>query len=108
MRATSAQITALAKQRGIEIEGKKPQSTVASILSHSPDFDNTGDIRGRGYGLKEWSERLGKGIGGVTSAPSVVRPANTLWTMSSVELVRALQTPIEKEQTADPEVESAA
>ena len=45
------------RERGIEINNKKPQAQVASVLSHNPLFDNSGDSHGLGYGLREWTER---------------------------------------------------
>ena len=55
LRATSGEILALALAQGIEIQGKKRQSVVASILSHEPEFDNANDSHGSGYGLRVWS-----------------------------------------------------
>jgi hypothetical protein len=55
-RANSGQIVEILRQRGIEIDNKKPQAQVASILSHNPLFDNSGDHHGQGYGLCEWTE----------------------------------------------------
>jgi hypothetical protein len=54
-RATSGDILEIARKNGIEIDSPKPQSQVASILSHHPLFDNTGDSHGLGYGLSKWS-----------------------------------------------------
>jgi hypothetical protein len=51
-RAQSLEILQVAQQRGIEVKGNKPTTVVASILSHCDTFDN---VRGEGYGLREWS-----------------------------------------------------
>jgi hypothetical protein len=52
-RAPSAEIYMEITGRGIVIPGQKPESVVSSYLSNSPKFDN---VRGKGYGLREWSE----------------------------------------------------
>lgn len=49
---------------GIEVKGDKPVNTLASVLSHSPLFNN---IRGKGYGLAEW---------GLSDGPATL-PAHT-------------------------------
>jgi hypothetical protein len=44
-------------ERGLEAPtGAKPQAALASIMSHHPEFDNTNDAHGTGYGLKIWSD----------------------------------------------------
>jgi hypothetical protein len=55
-RAQSLEILQVAQERGIEVKGTKPTTVVASILSHCDLFDN---VRGQGYGLKEWSADQG-------------------------------------------------
>lgn len=55
-RAKSSEIVEVLRKNGTEFSGQKPQAQVASILSHYPLFDNTGDSHGAGYGLREWSE----------------------------------------------------
>jgi hypothetical protein len=55
-RAKSSIILEILAKNGVQIDNKKPQAQVASILSHNPLFDNTGDARGSGYGLREWSQ----------------------------------------------------
>lgn len=55
-RVKSSEVLGLALQKGVEIASSKPQSVVASILSHERMFDNKFDDRGAGYGLREWSE----------------------------------------------------
>jgi hypothetical protein len=51
-RAQSLEILRVAQEHGMEVKGEKPTTVVASILSHCDLFDN---VRGKGYGLKEWS-----------------------------------------------------
>jgi hypothetical protein len=53
-RITSGQILTLAKAAGIPFTTDKPQSMIASILSHAPQFKNGSDSHGIGYGLAEW------------------------------------------------------
>jgi hypothetical protein len=54
-RLKSSDVLNLATREGVEINGMKPQSVVASILSHERMFDNGHDQHGSGYGLREWS-----------------------------------------------------
>lgn len=54
-RATSSDILSRVLAKEFKTENKKPQAQVASILSHNPLFDNTGDSHGSGYGLREWT-----------------------------------------------------
>jgi hypothetical protein len=51
-RAQSLEILQIVQGRGIEVQGEKPSTIIASILSHSDLFDN---VRGQGYGLTEWT-----------------------------------------------------
>ncbi|WGF90819.1 hypothetical protein [Marinivivus vitaminiproducens] len=53
-RAQSLEIMQYLEAQGLEFRGKKPTTVVASILSHSDLFDN---VRGEGYGLREWLPR---------------------------------------------------
>jgi hypothetical protein len=55
-RAKSSEIEAVLRKDGVKFYNKKPQAQIASILSHNPLLDNTGDSRGSGYGLREWSD----------------------------------------------------
>ncbi len=54
-RAGSGAVLRYVTEQGIAITNKKPQNQVASILSHDELFDNRGDERGVGYGLREWT-----------------------------------------------------
>jgi hypothetical protein len=55
-RVKSSDVLEIALREGVQISSSKPQSVVASILSHEGMFDNKFDDRGAGYGLREWSE----------------------------------------------------
>jgi hypothetical protein len=55
-RVKSSEVLEIALREGVEISSAKPQSVVASILSHEGMFDNKFDDRGAGYGLREWSD----------------------------------------------------
>jgi hypothetical protein len=55
-RVKSSEVLDIALREGVQITSSKPQSVVASILSHEKMFDNKFDDRGAGYGLREWSE----------------------------------------------------
>jgi hypothetical protein len=55
-RVKSSEVLEIALREGVQIASSKPQSVVASILSHEGMFDNKFDDRGAGYGLREWSE----------------------------------------------------
>lgn len=63
-RLKSSEVLNLATREGVEINGTKPQSVVASILSHESLFNNGYDQHGAGYGLREW----------VTTSPSEQKP----------------------------------
>ena len=52
-RATSGELVEALTSRGIDLGGKNPAWKLSSILSSSHDLDN---VRGKGYGLKEWSK----------------------------------------------------
>jgi hypothetical protein len=54
-RVKSSEVLGIALREGIEIASSKPQSVVASILSHEQMFDNKFDDHGAGYGLREWT-----------------------------------------------------
>ena len=58
-RLTSSDVVSVALKQGVELSSQKPQSVVASILSHNELFDNGFDHRGIGYGLKEWLGETG-------------------------------------------------
>ncbi len=51
-RAESSVIWEQVKRQNVDIAGEKPVSVVASYLSNSRIFDN---VRGQGYGLREWN-----------------------------------------------------
>jgi hypothetical protein len=53
-RYKSTEILAMALKEGVEIDSPKPQSVVASILSHEKRFSNGFDEYGAGYGPVEW------------------------------------------------------
>ena len=53
-RAQSTEILAAIQEQGIVITGNTPVASLASILSHSPLFDNKRGS-GNGYGLRRWS-----------------------------------------------------
>jgi hypothetical protein len=55
-RVKSSEVLEIAIREGVQITSSKPQSVVASILSHEGMFDNKFDDHGAGYGLREWSE----------------------------------------------------
>jgi hypothetical protein len=57
-RFTSSQILEIGMREGLSINSPKPQSVVASIMSHDKKFRNSSDSRGTGYGLSEWSDEL--------------------------------------------------
>ena len=54
-RATSSLIAEALVKNGVDIGGQDKPSRVSAYLSASKDFDN---IRGQGYGLKEWEITL--------------------------------------------------
>jgi hypothetical protein len=55
-RATSGELVEALTSRGIDLGSENPAWKLSSILSGSPDLDN---VRGKGYGLKEWSKPNG-------------------------------------------------
>ena len=57
-RYTSGEILEMGLREGVTINSPKPQSVVASIMSHDKKFRNSSDSRGTGYGLSEWSEEF--------------------------------------------------
>jgi hypothetical protein len=54
-RATSGELLKVLTERGIAVGGKSPPALLASYLSDSPLFDN---VKGKGYGLVEWSRAV--------------------------------------------------
>ena len=52
-RVQSNKILEFIQDKGVVLGGQNPIATLSSYLSGTPELDN---IRGQGYGLKEWSE----------------------------------------------------
>lgn len=53
-RVQSNELADMAIKAGIQIGGKSPTATMSSYLSNMPELNN---VRGLGYGLKEWTDR---------------------------------------------------
>jgi len=54
-RATSGQLLNLLTDAGIQMSGKVPSKTLASMLSNSQKLNN---LKGYGYGPAEWGDRI--------------------------------------------------
>lgn len=52
-RVQSSKILDFVQNRGVTLGGQNPLATLSSYLSGTPELDN---VRGQGYGLREWSE----------------------------------------------------
>jgi hypothetical protein len=53
-RFKSTEILEMVLKEGVEINSPRPQSVVASVLSHEKRFSNAFDDYGAGYGPAEW------------------------------------------------------
>ena len=51
-RMTSSEMAPALKARGLDLGGNRPAATLSAYLSAAPEIDN---VRGEGYGLKEWA-----------------------------------------------------
>lgn len=54
-RIRSSDVVVMLGTQGVQVSGKKPQATIASLLSADPRLENRTDHRGVGYGLRDWS-----------------------------------------------------
>ena len=83
-RASSKLIMEILQRRGVRLHPTKPQGQIASILSHHPMFNNTGDNHGQGYGLVQWTEDAEKMRTGGAVGPNGTRePAKVAATPTS-------------------------